>query len=116
LMEPGSEGTFGTAVRTGRRAQGLTLRGLASRVGIDFTYLSKLENDRGDTPSEDTVKRLAHELGLDETDLLARAGKVPPAIRELAASDQEFARFLRRLPDLPPERRRELYRRVERDE
>ena len=113
-MDDPGEVSFGTAIRDARRARGLTLRSLAALVGIDFTYLSKLENDRGDTPSEETIRRLARELALDEEDLLARGGKVSAAVRELAASDREFATFLRRLPDLPPEQRRILYRHVNR--
>lgn len=113
-MDDPKEVSFGTAIRDARRAKGLTQRFLAGQVGIDFTYLSKLENNRGDTPSEETVRRLARELGLDEEDLLGRGGKVSAAVRELAASDREFATFLRRLPDLPPEERRALYRHVNR--
>ena len=114
-MDDPSEVSFGVAIRDARRAKGLTQRFVAAKVGIDFTYLSKLENGRGDTPAEETIRRLARELDLDEEDLLARGGKVPAAVRELAASDREFASFLRRLPDLPPEERRSLYRRVNRE-
>lgn len=113
-MDDPREVSFGTAIRDARRAKGLTQRFLAGQVGIDFTYLSKLENGRGDTPSEETIRRLARELGLDAEDLLARGGKVSAAVRELAALDREFATFLRRLPDLPPEERRNLYRHVSR--
>lgn len=111
-MDDSREVSFGTAIRDARRAKGLTQRFVAGQVGIDFTYLSKLENDRGDRPSEETIRRLARTLGLDEEDLLARGGKVSAAVRALAASDREFATFLRLLPDLPPEKRRDLYRSV----
>lgn len=113
-MQEDADDSFAAAIREARRSKGLTLRSLAERVGIDFTYLSKLENKRDDAPAEETIRRLATELELDVEDLLARAGKVSTAIRDLAASDREFATFLRRLPDLPAEERRKLYRRVER--
>jgi transcriptional regulator with XRE-family HTH domain len=112
FMEERADPTFGAMIRSARQAMGLSQRALAGKVGIDFTYLSKLENKPGDIPSEETIRRLARELGLDVEDLLARAGKISAAIRELAASDREFATFLRRLPDLAPEERRKLYERA----
>jgi transcriptional regulator with XRE-family HTH domain len=114
MDQPGSppEPTFGETVRDARRAKGMTQRKLAEVLHIDFTYLSKVENDRGDPPGDETIRGLARELDLPEEALLARAGKVPPAIRELAQTDLEFAVFLRKLPSLSDAERRELYKRV----
>lgn len=111
-MEGVPDDSFAATIRAARRTKGLTLRSVAEKVGIDFTYLSKLENKRDDAPAEETIRRLATVLELDAEDLLARAGKVSTAIRDLAASDREFATFLRRLPDLPADEREKLYRRV----
>jgi transcriptional regulator with XRE-family HTH domain len=36
---------FGKRLRELRKKAGLTLRGLADRMDIDFTYITKLEND-----------------------------------------------------------------------
>ena len=92
--------TFGGRIQRLRRERNLTQRDVASKLGIDFTYLSKLENNRGDAPGEETVRRLAQVLGVDEEELLAAAGKLPAALRDRAQQDVEFARFLRRLPDI----------------
>jgi transcriptional regulator with XRE-family HTH domain len=43
---------FGQRIQRLRRRQGLTQRQVAAQLGIDFTYLSKLENDRGEPPGE----------------------------------------------------------------
>jgi len=85
---------------------------LADAVGIDFTYLSKLENDQmGQSPGEELVRRLATALGEDAEDLLAAAGKVPiESLRDRAGRDAEFARFLRKLPALPEKQLRRLMR------
>jgi HTH-type transcriptional regulator, competence development regulator len=106
---PGSE-TFGARIRRLRHQNGLTQRQLAARVGIDFTYLSKLENDQqGQSPGEDLVGRLAEELDVDPEELLALAGKVPvDLLRSRAREDPEFARSLRRLPAIPRGRIAEL--------
>jgi transcriptional regulator with XRE-family HTH domain len=101
---------LGETIRDRRRDLDITQRDLADRIGIDFTYLSKVENDRSDPPSDETLVKIARELDLDEVELLAHAGKVSSAIRDLAAADREFALFLRRFPDLPEARRQALYR------
>jgi len=107
-----SEVSFGAVLRRLRREHQppLTQRKLAEAVGIDFTYLSKLENDQvGQSPSEDLVGRLAAVLGQDKDDLLALAGKIPvDPLRQIAAQNSDVARLLRRLPDLSPDRLRKV--------
>ena len=46
--------TFGQRLRELRKAKGLNQKELAEKVGIDFTYLSKLENDRMSPPERKT--------------------------------------------------------------
>jgi transcriptional regulator with XRE-family HTH domain len=88
--------TFGEHLRRLRHEAGLTLRGLAEAAGLDFTYLSKIENGRvAYTPSTAKIRALAGALGADELELLELAGKAPPELAGLAAN--EAAReFLRR--------------------
>jgi HTH-type transcriptional regulator, competence development regulator len=95
--------SFGSRIRRRRRESALTQRGLAAKVGVDFTYLSKLENDQeGQSPGEELVRKLAAQLDDDPDELLALAGKVPvDALRTRARQDSDFAWFLRMLPDLP---------------
>jgi transcriptional regulator with XRE-family HTH domain len=106
------EESFGARIRRGRREHQppLTQRQLAKEVGIDFTYLSKLENDQvGQSPSEELVGRLAVALGADRDQLLASAGKIPvDPLRRIAARNSDVARFLRRLPNLSPDRLRKV--------
>jgi transcriptional regulator with XRE-family HTH domain len=106
---PNSE-TFGARIRRLRHQNRLSQRQLALQVGIDFTYLSKLENDQqGQSPGEELVGRLAKELDEDPEELLALAGKVPVDIlRSRARADAGFARSLRRLPAIPDGRIAEL--------
>lgn len=68
---------FGSSIRQARKDRGYTLRQLAPLVKIDFTYLSKLENDRADhPPSEELVRLLAKILGLDAERLIYLAGRI----------------------------------------
>jgi transcriptional regulator with XRE-family HTH domain len=106
--------TFGERIRRRRREDKLSQRQLASLVGVDFTYLSKLENDQqGQSPGEELVMKLAEQLRDDSEELLALAGKVPvEALRTLARGDAEFARFLRRLSAVAAGDKRERLRQV----
>ena len=92
--------TFGRRIQRLRRDRRVTQRDLASRVGIDFTYLSKLENDRGEPPGDKTVRKLSIELDADVEELLALAGEVPGALRERA----QGSLHLRYIPAPAPER------------
>lgn len=107
--EPRTDENFGGYIQRIRRERGILQRTLAVDLGIDFTYLSKLENGRGEPPSEDLIRRIADKLGLDPEKLLALAGKVPPELREIAQQDYDFAVFLRRLPNMTLEERQRLY-------
>ncbi len=69
--------TFGERVRQLRKGHFLTQRDLAERVGIDFTYLSKIENGHGVPPAEETIRRLAAELDADADELILLAKKLP---------------------------------------
>ncbi|MHB8322854.1 MAG: helix-turn-helix domain-containing protein [Candidatus Dormibacteria bacterium] len=109
---PATAETFGQTIRRLRIQRGLTQRKLAEELGIDFTYLSKVENNKGDPPAEDKVRRLAAILGCDEEDLLALAVKFPPELRTRAEQDHRFARLLRRLPEASEGDLQDVYRRL----
>jgi transcriptional regulator with XRE-family HTH domain len=71
---------FGKKLRQLRKALNLSLRELAGRAGVDFTYLSKMENGQLPPPSESVVARLAGALGADRDELLQLSGRVPADI------------------------------------
>ena len=87
---------FGKRLRELRKERGLTLRGLAEAVGVDFTYLSKIENGKaGYMPGADTIRSLAKELEADPLELLQLADKVPPEMEGIASATHA-RRFLKR--------------------
>lgn len=76
---------FGDKVRALRKAKGWSLRALSEKVGVGFTYLSRVENERlnfGDYPSDALIHRLADALDADEEELLMLAERVPDRIRK----------------------------------
>lgn len=102
--------TFGATIQRLRRLHDLTQRQLASELGIDFTYLSKLENDRGEKPSEKIVRELAVRFEVDPEELLALAGRLPGELGERAKDDVTFARLLRRLPSMSDPELEKIYK------
>ncbi len=85
--------TFGQRLRELRKAKGMNQKELADKVGIDFTYLSKLENDRMSPPREKYIVALAKALEADSDELLGLAKKLPS---DLAAKvDVETIRWMR---------------------
>ncbi len=79
-----------------------SLRQLAGRVGIEPSYLSKIERAEQPPPGEGVIRKLAVELGEDEDLLLALAGKVSADLLAIIrARPQLFAQLLRQLRNLP---------------
>jgi HTH-type transcriptional regulator, competence development regulator len=77
--------TFGQRVRQLRHAKDWSLRDLASRVNVGFTYLSRVENERlnfGDYPSDALIHRIAEALDADEDELLVLAKRVPEPVKK----------------------------------
>jgi len=96
--------TFGEFLRRSRLEKqaadpAFSVRQLARRVGIEPSYLSKIERNHEAPPGEATVRRIAEELGEDTDTLLALAGKVPAdlvaIIHERPAAVAELLRSVR---------------------
>jgi transcriptional regulator with XRE-family HTH domain len=76
---------FGERLRELRKAKNLSQRALGELIGIDFTYLSKIESEKLDFaqyPSEALIRKLAEALDADVDELLLLAKKIPPDIRD----------------------------------
>jgi len=74
--------TFGTVLREARKAENLSLRELADRVGVTAGYLSRVETDDFNPPAEDKLTAVAEELNIDPDVLLAQAGRVASDVME----------------------------------
>lgn len=96
LLAMSDHPSLGKTIKALRNEHGLSQRDLAAQVQVDFTYVSKIENDRLEhSPSVGTLVRLADALHVDELELMNLANKVPPAISAVARSP-EALRFFRR--------------------
>jgi transcriptional regulator with XRE-family HTH domain len=104
---------FGQRIRQLRRQTGLSLRDLAPKVNVGFTYLSKVETGRldfGSYPSEALIHKLAEALDADEDELLLLAEKIPTKIKAMVLQQPEA---FSRLADLDDRKRDELLRRLQ---
>jgi transcriptional regulator with XRE-family HTH domain len=118
IVQSVTSAAFGDHLRGLRKQAGLSQRELALQAGIDFTYLSKIENGRVDPPGEATMRALARTLGVDAEELLARARKMPRDLKQLVAQGTpEKALLLRRIAQTPmtPERVERMLRMLEED-
>ena len=121
------EETFGAFVRKKRMAQGISLRGLATRLGLSPVYMSNIETDRRPAPTREHLNQLAEELHLNKSDtermldLAARpqcqrvSADLPEYImerdivraalrtaKEVDATDEEWQEFIDRLTKRAP--------------
>jgi len=79
-----------------------SLRQVASRIGIEPSYLSKVERGEQAPPSEEKIVALADVLSEDRDVLLALAGKVSGDLQEAIRRRPElFAQLIRELKDMP---------------
>ena len=58
------------------------LRQIAAKIGVQPSYLSKVERGLVPPPSENTIVRLAKALALDPDELLGLACKIPYDVRQ----------------------------------
>ncbi len=68
---------FSTELRRLRILANLTLRGLAKKVDVDFSYLNKIENGVLPPPSEKVITKLAKALKVNKEELMDLAGRLP---------------------------------------
>jgi len=89
------EQTFGEKLKQIRRLNGISQRELAAKVGVDFSYISKVENDRLPPPSSETIERICGALGVPVEDLLVLARKPPAGMTEIMSSSPDALKFFR---------------------
>lgn len=89
--------SFGERLRRWRRKKGFSQRELARRAEIDFTYISKVENDTPgfESPSEEALTRLADALDVDADEMITRAGRVPSDVRRILVDDFSLVKEIR---------------------
>lgn len=118
--------TFGKTLQKIRRSKEITQRDVAKAIGMDFSYFSKLENDRFDSkPTRETIDKIADALTCtfeERNELLASAGRVTQEIEQAARIANEnpqmrqpLGKLFRAAIHLSPERLNKLAEEVEQE-
>ena len=107
-FEQGSHlAAFGETIRSLREQRAksepsFSLRQVAARCGVTAAYLSRVERGEVAPPGEETLVKLAHELGEDPDLILAMAGKISGDLRSaILARPQLFAELIRAIKIMP---------------
>ncbi len=99
--------TFGEYLRAQRelrqqKSPEFSVRKVAAQIGIQPSYVSKVERGEVPPPSEATIVKWAEILGEDPDVLLALAGKVSADLRNVIVKRPKvFAQLIRELKDAP---------------
>jgi transcriptional regulator with XRE-family HTH domain len=83
-------GEMGDRLRQARVSRGLSLRGLAERLGVSASLISQVETGRA-KPSVNTLYALASELGISLDTLLFMDTEPPTATDDAGASAEPLA-------------------------
>lgn len=86
---------FGKLLKDLRVKKGVSIKKMAKEVGINYTYISKLENSKVH-PSSKVVGKFSKYLKYDSDELLISAGKIPKDIEQILINNpRETVKYLR---------------------
>ncbi len=112
--------TFGKTLQRLRREKDMTQREVAQAIEMDYSYFSRLENDRFDSkPTRETIDKIAEALGCTEDErgeLLAAAGRIDEELEKaalIAGEKPALGKLFRAAVRLPLDRIEELADQVE---
>ena len=97
----------------------MTQREVAGEIGMDFSYFSRLENDRFDSkPTRETVEKIADALKCtqeEKSELLNKAGRINQdmeKVARIASKRPELGQLFQAAVKLPPEKIDEILAQV----
>ena len=93
---------FGELLKSLRKNYKISQRKLAELVGIDFTYISKIESGTMDPPAEDKILKMAEVFKVDPDQLLISAKRCQVNCRKLLLSIKMYP-FLRKASSFSPQ-------------
>jgi len=87
--------SFGSRIRELRYQRGIGIKRLAPELGVDYSYLSRLENEKV-VPSAKLIDRLSEYFDQNKDELMLLADKVPKdVVQILREHPQEALALLR---------------------
>lgn len=87
---------FSTLLKQLRKKKGMSIKKLAVDLGVNYTYISKLENSKV-SPSSAVINKFANYFDYNADELTVIAGKIPEDIKEILMNNpKEAISYLRR--------------------
>lgn len=105
--------TFGEIIKEARKHKKITQRELADKIGVDFTYISKIETGALDPPSELVINKISNILEIDNSKLFLAARKVPTDFKNTIMDDTTANMFFRKYPDLTEKQLKKIEKIIE---
>ena len=88
--------SFGKILKDLRKQKGLSIKKLGSQLDVNYSYLSKLENNKS-CPSNDFIAKIADHFEYDVEELMIRAGKLPDDLMSILSNNPiEAVEYLRK--------------------
>jgi len=95
-MKKSGKKSFGSLFKELRQENGFSIKKLGAKLDINYSYISKLENNHT-VPSEDFIRKIAGIFDYDQEELMLRAGKIPDDIVDILRNNpKEAVKFLRK--------------------
>jgi len=92
--------TFGQLLKEIRNAKSISQRDLAEKIDVDFSYISKIENDRLPPPSADLIKKISSALEVSDDILWAYSGKLDNELTNMITSSPEAIKFMNQVRNM----------------
>ena len=86
--------SFGEYMRTIRKSRGMLQRKLATEIGVDFSYICKIENNLN-SPSDDVLIRIADVLQVDIEEMMRHAERLTPDLRKMIFNNPDVFKIIR---------------------
>lgn len=87
--------SFGSFIREKRLEKDYTVRKFAEKVDISPAFISRMERDEIDPPTEEKIVAMAQVLSMDSEELIFMAKKMPNKIKNMLIDRPELVPLLR---------------------
>lgn len=89
---------FGNYLKRIRKGK-MTQRELASKVGVGYPYISKIENNIEAPPSDEVLTKISHNLDVDIDEVYLKAKRIPKDIKQSILRTPKLFKFLRHIKE-----------------
>jgi HTH-type transcriptional regulator, competence development regulator len=86
--------TFGESLKERRKSKDISQLDLAKKVGVDISYISKIENGKLPPPAAETILKISKVLNLPAEELLSFSGKVTDEMKDVISSSASAIKFI----------------------